>query len=452
MNALRSKTVTILAATMVVGLIPFGLTALGGLPAAAPPEAATIQPAADIQTPTYSPAWIAIQTGATSKITLNTANGQQGPAQTLDKANQCGVDQGAASSRFLTLKGSTGGAFTESLASYASGSIGVKEKKSGTSCSQVGSPSETLELSLGARLKAAYPQAMASSAYLDVELKQSARIEASAYLGTTLVGTFELQSGTTIGQPPLTAGAQPFVCTGSADSGPDSGANDNCRWPISEPTWLGADDGVNFDRLSLRAVNGSFSLEGGGDGTVLPTSPKPGTENASIIEVITDTITCGGETRLEEADGDAPAVRVYRLQNAGTETCVAVPYVLAHGSGFAQFLKPLNTQTSAQFIWDLTWKDAPTPGSSALPEVTIDYETGASAQVQLGWCPNATYTGGVFNGYTAAQVATLPDQDEYPGTQYACLISRTARSVDADPDHVSVNEKVYVYGDARLSH
>ena len=43
--------------------------------------------------------------------------------------------------------------------------------------------------------------ALASSAFLDLELKQSARILATVSLGGVTKATYELQSGTTIGSP-----------------------------------------------------------------------------------------------------------------------------------------------------------------------------------------------------------------------------------------------------------
>ena len=60
-------------------------------------------------------------------------------------------------------------------------------------------------------------------------------------VGTTVVGTFELQSGSS-DRP---AAALPTHDARSSaprtsDSGPDSGDNNNCRWPISAPSWTGS--------------------------------------------------------------------------------------------------------------------------------------------------------------------------------------------------------------------
>src|SRR5574338_898026 len=106
----RSHALQALAATAAVGLIPVALTAVH-LPRAA--DAPVVQPAAD--PPSFTNRWIAIQTGATSSITLNNASGQIGAAQTLAPDTNCGMNQGSAATRYVTFTGSTGGAFSESL-------------------------------------------------------------------------------------------------------------------------------------------------------------------------------------------------------------------------------------------------------------------------------------------------------------------------------------------------
>ena len=325
----------------------------------------------------------------------------------------------------------------------------MKEKKTGTSCYRVDAPSEAIDLKVGA----AVPSGLASSAYLDLEMKQSARILATAKVKGVTQATFERQSGASVGQPAM-ASTTPATCTGSADSGPDSGINDNCRWAISAPSWTGPDDGIFFDELVLSAVSGSFSLEGGGDGSVLPQA-QLSTPDASIIEVVDGTLACGATTTTIAADAGKPRVNVYRLGNADGGNCTPVPYTLATAPGFAQFIKPLNQQTSAQFIWDLVWPSAITPDTTVLKDLTIDYEIPSpGSTVALGWCPDPTFdANGRFAGYTAAQIAALPDQegDDLPNLkQFACVISRSAQPVDGDPDTVVSHDLVYVFGDAGM--
>jgi hypothetical protein len=220
------------------------------------------------------------------------------------------------------------------------------------------------------------------------------------------------------------------------------------------PSWAGADDGIFFDELVLKAVSGSFSLEGGADGTYAPAPVAPA--NASIIEVTDAILDCGAKTTTLTGAGSTPGVYVTRLDNADGSTCRLIPYALNQGAGFAQFLKPLNSQTSAQFIWDLTWTIDQQAGKTAFPELKIDYESHTSPTlVQLGWCPQVDAA--TFAGYTKAQIDALvgsgviSDQDEVlNGVQFACVLAREGHAVADPAGKVLVHDRVYVYGDARM--
>ena len=451
----RSRRTAALAVTAAVGLVPVGLVAVRP-PAAATPETSV---AAVLATPSYTASWIAIRTGASAGVGLYTASGATGATQTLASASNCTMNQGSAAGRYVTFSGTTTSTFTESLASFASGSIGVKEKKSGVSCYQVNSPAEKLRMTLGAGLAATLGyEAVASSAYLDVELKQNAQILATLTRGSQ-THYFALYSGSTVSNPVpdgLSPGQLPAshktVCSNSADSGADSGVNDNCRWPISAPSWTGPDDGILFDTMTLTALNGSFSLEGGSDGSVLPEAPLS-TPDASIIEVVDGVLDCGASTRTIAAAGDSPQVTVTRLDNADGSTCVAVPYHLGADPFAAQFVKPLDSQTAAQFVWDVGWSETPAPGTTALGDVVIDYEYPAPGQesVTLGWCPADGYAlSGAFVGYSGFPPSADQEPD-LPGTQFACVVSRQAQPVRGS-SRISVQDRVYVYGDAKLSY
>lgn len=451
----RSRLTVVLAATAAVGLVPVGLAAVRP-PLATPPETSV---AATLATPSYTASWIAISTGGSPGVGLFSAAGPVGATQSLAPAADCTMDQGPAAGRYVTFSGTTTSRFTESLASFASGSIGVREKKSGVSCYQVNSSAEKLRISLGDGLASTLGYAaLASSAYLDVELKQNAQILATLTRGSQ-THYFALYSGSTIANPVpegLSPGQLPAthktVCSNAADSGADSGVNDNCRWPISAPSWTGSDDGILFDTMTLTALNGSFSLEGGADGSALPQAPHS-TPDASIIEVVDGALDCGASTRTIPAAGDSPQVSVTRLDNADGSACVAVPYHLGSDPFAAQFVKPLDSQTAAQFVWDVVWSESPTPGSTALGDVVIDYEYPEPGQesVTLGWCPADGYAlSGAFVGYTGAPPGADQEPD-LPGTQFACVISRQAQPVKGS-SRISVKDRVYVYGDAKLSY
>jgi hypothetical protein len=450
-----------LAAAAAVGLLSVGLTAVH-LPL---PAGAGAEPTTELSPPPpYSSTWIAIDTRAPA-ITLNDSSGMVGPAQTLTEAANCGVDQGVAGSRYLTFEGSTNAgannpSYSTDLTSFSGGSLGVKEKKSGTSCSMVDATAEALRLTLGGGLGGT---AVASSAYLDVELKQDAQILATLTTPSGGIEYFELRSGSTVDTPEPTGvtvpGGHVTVCNMPADSGPDSGVNDHCRWPISAPSWdTPSDDGIMFTSMTLRAVNGSFSLDGGSDGSVLPEAPLS-TPTASIIELVDGTLDCREATRTILADGDAPEVFVSRLDNADGSDCSVVPYSLSSEPGLARFLKPLDTQTTAQFIWDITWalpeRDASLQPTTALQDLRIDYETG-EPDVTLAWCPVSGYAAdGTFVGYTQAPDGSWPagitDQSALDNMQFACIISRDAQPLfGSDPLKIRSHDRAYVLGDARM--
>ena len=128
----------------------------------------------------------------------------------------------------------------------------------------------------------------------------------------------------------------------------------------------GRPDGVFFDTITLKAVSGAFSLEGGGDGTVLPAVTDEHAERLHRRDRRRDD-RLRRETRTEAATGDEPQVVVRRIDNVGGAGCASVPYSLANGPQFGQFLKPLATQPSAQFVWDLTWLMPQAAGTTDLP-------------------------------------------------------------------------------------
>jgi hypothetical protein len=474
----RQRTGAALLSALAVGALAVAVSVVHlPRPAESTTSDTVVQPA--VAPPSVDPTgWLSLQTGMSSQVTYHDA-GTGAPAtlsQSLSPGNNCGIDQvSGATNRYLTFAGSLTGPDTtpsESLASYQNGSIGVKEKKSGTSCVRVDSPNEVLDLKLGKALPAG---TVASSAFLDLELKQSARIIATAKLGGQKVATFELQSGASIGPKDPTADVTQ-ECSGSADSGPDSGTSDNCRWALSTPSWLSTpDDGIYFDELVMEAVNGSFSLEGGADGTydpavlTLPAGESSAVLDGSIVEVVDQSLLCGDKTTTVLGAGDAPDATVTRLGNADGSTCTGLPYALdtgvKDGFGYAQFLKPLNNQATAQFIWDLRWTlpENTAQRTTALQDLKIDYETGETPTV-LQWCPESLYdsTTGTFKGAVKSSPDPAPngtwtsgvtDQSSLDGMQFACIIYREAEPErPSTSNEVRSHDRVYVVGDATMRH
>ena len=411
--------------------------------------------------PSYVTSWLALDTGASNAVRL--VNGDRtlsGTPQALTAGKACSLNEGGAGLLdFSSLPASPG-------VGFAGGAIGVREKNtsSGTSCSAVDSApdiaqSQSLTLKLGTRVA----PLVAMSASLDVDLKQSARILASATLSTdppgTLPALFELQSGANIGAPP-TPGATVFTCNNPADSGPDSGANNNCRWEISAPSWTRVstnpvltpplrEDGVQFDTLTLTALAGSFSLMGGADGAVadpafpLPTyfgeDGDPDTQNisrASIFELVDGEIGCDQTKTL-----DGPIVSSWtRLQDFEGGDCQPFPYSSETGvdaeGAYAEFTKPLDFQTKAQALWTTRFEVG---AGNSIPPIRVYLDQADGTQLvfdPLPDCPDEYFENEIFVG---------PEAE--PGDPTACLVTAVRGSGKLNK---TVTYTAYVYGDAGM--
>lgn len=414
-----------------------GAVAVAALALSALPLSGAV--AADTAPPPYVTSYLALSTGSANTVTLVSASGTV--TQTLTSGKNCAMGQGGAGLLAFDATPSNPGV------GLNSGSIGVRERTSanGASCGAVDSAGgESLTLTLGSGVNGL----LAGSASLDIDLKQSAQILAVATKGGTQVGRFELRSGTTITQPgPLTGGPadQVQTCNNPADSGPDSGTNNNCRWQISSPSWTGPEDGVVFDALTLTAVMGSFSLMGGADGTVDDIDhPTPGYfgayRSASLFELVEGAANCGDTVGLRKS-AEVPASTWERLGNFADGPCTAYPYATSTGptttGAFARFVKPLDFETSSQAIWTTTFimpKALIKPNQ--VPRVTMDLSAAEDDPRVLTQCATDWYSSdGSFVG---------------PGTQpptSACIISYT---VGKGGKTLPVTFRVYVVGDAKM--
>ena len=250
-----------------------------------------------------------------------------------------------------------------------------------------------------------------------------------------------------------------FRCTCASDSGPDAKTSDNCRWPISAPSWLGPDDGRLLRLADPDGRDRVVSLEGGSDGLVPTTPPAPpvtipaGASVFELSEAVDGILACSATTDTVPGDGTAPEVTVRRLDNANpAEPCAVIPYTLANGDLSARFLKPMTEQTSAQFVLDLVWT-VPTGTSTQLPVTTVDFESAdPRSGIPLGWCPDPVFDGDVLTGILnpLTNPAAADQDDVLGGKQFACVGSQTTRVVDGDPDVVEVAEQVYLMGDVLM--
>src|SRR5690606_14126094 len=120
----------------------------------------------------------------------------------------------------------------------------------------------------------------------------------------------------------------------------------------------------------------------------------------ATFELASGVLDCVKATETLLGVDDNPTVTVTRLNNADdpeNESCELIPYTLRNANGEVQFLKPLDEQTTAQFLIDIVWtiRPANTDWQSVgplLPETLIDYEQGGG-EIELRWCPDVTRDG-----------------------------------------------------------
>ncbi len=286
-------------------------------------------------------------------------------------------------------------------------SLGVKTAGEGvgTPCSRVDGLSQALRLSLGESLKGG----LIDLAELDIEGKFGVTVLAQAYAGSTSVGSSKLETGP------------------SSDSGPDSADGDNFRWLIRPD--------MPFDTLVLSVdpstPDGSFSLEGGADGT----TPQPGgvgealgTSDSILHLAFTGMLDCG-QSAPTVGGGSTPKVDLTRGQNAN---CQKIPYLLrTDKNGAAQSVllqKALGTQNTANFTMTTVWQ--PEHAVNPLPATTIDYDgAGGNPPTPMVWCGGTTASPTPVTG------------------QAWCLVSQQVAIVGGG--NVQMTERYFGFGDPR---
>ena len=240
--------------------------------------------------PSYISSWLALSTGATNTVALVTPAGTTTRTQTLGGGSNCAMTQGDQGLLAFSGTGSLGPGLN-------TGSIGVREKKnaSGTSCSAVrrrerrepdpdagergqrrSSPPRPRSTSTSSRAprswpppSAAPPRSAATSCAAALDHRRRHRCRAAPSRPRT--------SGSATTRPTRARTAAPTTTAAGRSAPP--------RGPGSPRT------ASCFDSLTLTAVMGSFSLEGGADGFVDdPAYPMPAyfgaDQDASILELV----------------------------------------------------------------------------------------------------------------------------------------------------------------------
>ena len=256
---------------------------------------------------------LVLTTGATDAVTYG------GLVQDLTTSGSCGL--ASSGKDLLEFSGSIGSQTLNT--GFKDNSIGVDERLSSL-CNKVDAysrvGSEKLTLKLGEDVEyLPGVSAVATSASLDLEVRslwfQKAKVQAVAKLGEETVGTFEIAQG-----------------SGECQVG-DGG---NCQWTITPAG--------RFDTLELTALRGAFSLEGGSDTGAQPTT-------FDLVADVDAVLDCTDDAEFTEGN----ATFTY-LGNADGSECVGFGATVTAGDLDVQFLKPLNVDSTAQFIVDIKWK------------------------------------------------------------------------------------------------
>jgi hypothetical protein len=183
-----------------------------------------------------------------------------GTSQALIPTTRCEISSTSAAGPLMTLT-------SNRKLGINSNGIGAKTGGSqGTPCGRVDT---TENIALAIPTTGVLTGRTMNKMTLDLELKGNAWVEVTLSRGGSQVGpVFGLQTGSSIqaGLTPLpgppymatSTSSQPVAaCASPSDSGPDSGANDNCLWTINP--------GLEFDKAAFTVRVGEFSLEGSGD-------------------------------------------------------------------------------------------------------------------------------------------------------------------------------------------
>jgi hypothetical protein len=289
---------------------------------------------------------------------------------------------------------------------YHNQSLGIKTGGSkGVPCSRIDS-NEQLSINL-------VGVSPATAADFDLELKGDVHLVITASLGESLVGTFNVYSGSFVEPGSTDDSTVPYEvladpdadCRGAADSGPDSGINDNCRVTI--------DPGVPFDNVTFKPMAGEVSLEGGGD---FGNDPAYETVFYLQTEQWDGELACGQQVSTEP--GSFPEGTITRYDNVTTGVCEPKLYRLFSDSEEEtitfELFDPATTPQQAWYQGELTL-----PGDLANPTTSVQLEIATDAPNFLTF---ETVPVCVDAPFLDAE-ETVPNPSALPGDAEACVVS-----------------------------
>jgi len=280
-----------------------------------------------------------------------------GSEQSFSANNTCAINLASTPALGgLTGVQSPGADPSAAVVGVSKGGIGVIDPSGSTGvlCGRVDSTQE-LRLKLGGFF--ASGDAI-DYAELDIEGKQNVTVVASAYRGGELVDINPSETETTVELSDTDFGGN--------DNGSDNGSNDNARLVIGS---LGSTSNPLFDEIRLSAEStGSFSLEGGADGTPF----EPGGLGASLSDERNDSVfrvvqrteyddgLCGDP--VGPTDGEGTSTVTLHRTDVDVEDCAnPIPYsLIVRGDDEVQLLKDEATvrNADATFILTITWGEA----------------------------------------------------------------------------------------------
>lgn len=321
------------------------------------------------------------------------------------------IDVTPTSADLLQITGSVGES-PDGKAGFKNGSIGVFEfeDENSSQCFRVDpgsfTPKELLNLKLGDDLVDFLGPLKANAASFTLLKQQSGNLTVTAtfYSGATLVRT------ETVGSPKSAKAGTVFALT--------------------------VPPGTVFDRVTLEAAGGAFSLIG--------------RTTFDLVSEAEYRMSCKqGENSITEQGGTTTETTITYTGNADGSNCTngfGVRLDTDDPSGFT-FLKPTTVAPTAEFIVHRDWS-IPLPGTgfAQVPATLVDFANTPATEddVPIDWCPDAVFAEGTHD---LTGVSATPTEDLYNGqvgVQYACVGTQSA---EARGGQLIVSEQIYLYGD-----
>lgn len=314
-----------------------------------------------------------------NRFSYEPLSGQATGPQSISINNKCIVSLETTPDRFAALS-AIGGISAETPdgvaadVGFAPYGIGAKYSEGkGTSCGRVDAD-QSLTLSLAGSLAGK----AITEAQLDIEGKFDVVVQADLYRSGQYIDTISLED------------------PAFSDNGPDAGLKDNVRWLI-QTDLLASTPAIPepFDAMVLTPMGGvgSFSLEGGADGTP-PVGTAPAPDGTPLIDETSDSLFAistfyGDQLDCDEQITSSGEGITFTITRINTGLCTEdVPYdVTFSRDGTNQTVNLLKDESvvdgqSAEFLVKIVW--APEPAVTPIPATLITVP--GFPETEAEWC------------------------------------------------------------------